>query len=184
MVQNIIRPETDQVVILNVRPFAMSPYSTLGAMPIVDMSGIVTDLDDLFEDEYSTVEKRNKVASHDLIRTCAALLMKAGIKCRGVALRGDIRDEIVFKVDQIKADMLIIGSRGITKYLLYSYQEWVHSKEHSLEVSATTAFTTVTVQSLCQKFILVLLLALRKNRKCLKKSLINSEFIRKQLANI
>ncbi len=32
---------------------------------------------------------------------------------RGVALRGDPREELVHKVEEVKADVLVIGSRGI-----------------------------------------------------------------------
>jgi nucleotide-binding universal stress UspA family protein len=35
------------------------------------------------------------------------------IKVRGVALKGDPREEIVHKVGEVKADILVIGSRGM-----------------------------------------------------------------------
>lgn len=52
-IKNIVHPDTDQIVILNVftsihtilllftkvRPYAISPYATLGAMPIMDIGG-------------------------------------------------------------------------------------------------------------------------------------------------
>ena len=33
---------------------------------------------------------------------------------RGIALRGDARDEIAHKVEELKADMLVVGSRGLS----------------------------------------------------------------------
>jgi nucleotide-binding universal stress UspA family protein len=39
--------------------------------------------------------------------------MDKGIKVKGVALRGDPREEIVYKVEDVKADVLVIGSRGM-----------------------------------------------------------------------
>ncbi len=48
-----------------------------------------------------------------MIRHFAADLIKRKIKCKGIALRGDAREEIVYKVDDIKADVLVIGSRGM-----------------------------------------------------------------------
>ncbi|KAL3898987.1 MAG: hypothetical protein SGCHY_002360 [Lobulomycetales sp.] len=63
--------------------------------------------------EYAKVDEANKQFSHDLIRTFAKPLMDKNIKVKGVALRGDAREEIVYKVDDLKADVLVIGSRGM-----------------------------------------------------------------------
>jgi nucleotide-binding universal stress UspA family protein len=35
------------------------------------------------------------------------------IHVRGIAMRGDPREEIVEKVEEVKADVLVIGSRGM-----------------------------------------------------------------------
>ncbi|KAJ3237650.1 hypothetical protein HDU78_003986 [Chytriomyces hyalinus] len=99
-VNNIIRPETDQIVIMNVRPTVSLPavYGTL----YVD-----------FSKEFESIEESNKKESHDLLRAFANKLPAHKYNIRGVALRGDPRDELAYKVEDIKADMLVIGSRGL-----------------------------------------------------------------------
>ncbi|KAI9365975.1 hypothetical protein DFJ73DRAFT_806517 [Zopfochytrium polystomum] len=99
-IQNIIRPETDQIVLLNVRPVVSIPavYGTL----YVDYSK-----------EFEEMETANRKESHDLLRAFAAKVPANKYNMRGVALRGDPRDEIAYKVEDIKADMLIVGSRGL-----------------------------------------------------------------------
>ena len=52
-------------------------------------------------------------ASHNLLRAYAAKLPANKYNIRGIALRGDARDEITSKVESINADMLVIGSRGL-----------------------------------------------------------------------
>ncbi|KAJ3409782.1 hypothetical protein CcCBS67573_g00793 [Chytriomyces confervae] len=99
-INNIIRPETDQVVIMNVRPTVSLPavYGTL----YVD-----------FSKEFESIEEANKLESHNLLRAFASKLPAHKYNIRGVALRGDPRDELAYKVEDIKADMLVIGSRGL-----------------------------------------------------------------------
>ncbi|KAJ3218722.1 hypothetical protein HDU67_004242 [Dinochytrium kinnereticum] len=98
--QNIVRPETDQIVLLNVRPAVSLPavYGTL----YVD-----------FGKEFEAIEAANKQESHNLLRAYAAKLPPNKYNVRGVALRGDPRDEIAYKVEDVKADMLVVGSRGL-----------------------------------------------------------------------
>ncbi|KAJ3219724.1 hypothetical protein HK099_004619 [Clydaea vesicula] len=102
-VKNLINPETDQVVLLNVRPYITAPilYAT-----------IMTDKGD----QYSKTDEANKIYSHNLIRKYAEILIKQKVKCKGVALRGDPREEIVYKVDNLKADVLVVGSRGMNAF--------------------------------------------------------------------
>jgi nucleotide-binding universal stress UspA family protein len=35
---------------------------------------------------------------------------------RAIALRGDPRDEILYKVEELKADVLVVGSRGLGSF--------------------------------------------------------------------
>ncbi|KAJ3355935.1 hypothetical protein HDU83_002220 [Entophlyctis luteolus] len=99
-VKNLVRPETDQIVIMNVRPVATLP-TVYGAL-YVD-----------FAKDFEKLDEANKRESHDLLRAYAGKLPVNKYNIRGVALRGDPRDEIAYKVEDIKADMLIIGSRGL-----------------------------------------------------------------------
>ncbi|KAJ3118185.1 hypothetical protein HDU96_003472 [Phlyctochytrium bullatum] len=114
-VENVVRAETDQLVLLNVRPAVSLPavYGTL----YVD-----------FGKEFEAIEAANKKESHDLLRAYAQKLPPNKYNVRGVALRGDPRDEIAYKVDDLKADMLIVGSRGLGAFkrvLLGSVSEYL-----------------------------------------------------------
>ncbi|KAI8912366.1 hypothetical protein DFJ77DRAFT_468113 [Powellomyces hirtus] len=97
---NLINPQTDQVVLLNVRDVVSVPAS-FGLM-YMD----VTDWIDETEREYM-------IASHQLLKKYGGQVVRTGAKCRAIALRGDPRDEILHKVKEIEANMLVIGSRGM-----------------------------------------------------------------------
>ncbi|KAJ3413488.1 hypothetical protein HDV05_007933 [Chytridiales sp. JEL 0842] len=97
---SIVRPETDQIVLLNVRPVVFMP-TAYGAI-YVD-----------FSSEIANIEEANKKASHDLLRAYAAKLPAHKYNMRGVALRGDPREELEYKTNDVHADMLVIGSRGL-----------------------------------------------------------------------
>jgi nucleotide-binding universal stress UspA family protein len=66
-----------------------------------------------FTNEIQNIEDANKRASHDLLRAYAAKLPAHKYNMRGVALRGDPREELEYKVNDINADMLVMGSRGL-----------------------------------------------------------------------
>lgn len=97
---NFLRKESDQIILINVRPDSTTP---------IFMNAPFTDLTELYAD----VDSENRRNSHDLIRKFAGDLSQHGFKVRGVALRGDPREEIVHYVQEVKADALVIGSRGL-----------------------------------------------------------------------
>ncbi|RKO83528.1 hypothetical protein BDK51DRAFT_50422 [Blyttiomyces helicus] len=65
------------------------------------------------------MEEDNAAGSHALLKKLGGVVVDAGrspppkIPCRAIALRGDPRDEIPNKADELKARMLIMGSRGM-----------------------------------------------------------------------
>ncbi|KAI9337997.1 hypothetical protein BDR26DRAFT_443180 [Obelidium mucronatum] len=115
MIKNIIRPETDQIVIINVRPVV--------SLPVVYGPAYID-----FTKETESLEAANKKESHDLLRAYANKLPARKYNMRGVALRGDPRDEIAAKVNEMKVDMLVIGNRGLSGFkraLLGSVSEYL-----------------------------------------------------------
>ncbi|KAJ3311010.1 hypothetical protein HDU76_003228 [Blyttiomyces sp. JEL0837] len=96
----------DQVVLLNCRPYTINAadYSISG-----DFSTSVYSNKEWAE----TVEASQRQVSHDLLRKLGNRVLDKGIACRAIALRGDAREEIAAKVQEIKADMLVVGSRGL-----------------------------------------------------------------------
>ncbi|CAG8665571.1 7072_t:CDS:2 [Ambispora leptoticha] len=93
-VKNILRKETDLVVLINVRPIPSipGPY-TIGAT-YMDFSEMIT-----------TVEEQQPP-------TFAGFCFEIE-SAEPIAMRGDARDEIVRKVTEVNADALVIGSRGL-----------------------------------------------------------------------
>jgi nucleotide-binding universal stress UspA family protein len=117
--ENLIQP-SDHVVLLHVRPYVFAPV-------------LYTPAFMEFSDEYRKMDEANKQFSHELIRKYAKELVQRNISARGVALRGDPRDEIVYKVKDLKADVLIMGSRGmgaVKRTFLGSTSDYVLHHSH------------------------------------------------------
>ncbi|KAI9348586.1 hypothetical protein BDR26DRAFT_799109 [Obelidium mucronatum] len=97
MIINIARPETDQILILNVYPM---------------VSAIAVDI----TPQNAMIEAANKQHSHDVLQSYAKRAPAKVFNMRGVSLRGDPREIIPRKVAELKVDMLVIGSRGLTGF--------------------------------------------------------------------
>ncbi|KAH9275443.1 hypothetical protein BASA83_002217 [Batrachochytrium salamandrivorans] len=94
-IDNILRKETDQVVLLHVRSLVTMP----------DLNHDVPFAD--FED----AAKRDPNA---LLINTAKILIRQDFHVRVISLRGDALEDLVYKINNIKADMVVMGS-------------WVHS---------------------------------------------------------
>ncbi|KAK9694108.1 hypothetical protein K7432_013571 [Basidiobolus ranarum] len=99
-IDNFLRPKSDIVVLAHVRPM----YVSSGAFGTgyVDMGEYATTIEDQYRD-----------GSHRLLMEYAHMLRKKNIPCKAIAMRGDARDEIVRKSVELKADLVIMGSRGL-----------------------------------------------------------------------
>jgi nucleotide-binding universal stress UspA family protein len=95
-----MKPETDLVVLINVRPVAVVP-GPYGA-------GYID-----FTSYTSQVEEYNRAQSHSVLKRAAAYLKPLKFTVKAISLRGDAREELVRKVDELHIDLLIIGSRGL-----------------------------------------------------------------------
>ncbi|KAH6569248.1 hypothetical protein BASA62_004996 [Batrachochytrium salamandrivorans] len=96
-IDNILRKETDQVVLLHVRSLVTMP----------DLNHDVPFAD--FEAEDAAKRDPNAL----LINT-AKILIRQDFHVRVISLRGDALEDLVYKINNIKADMVVMGS-------------WVHS---------------------------------------------------------
>ena len=65
---------------------------------------------------FEQVEQSNKKASHALLIDVAKTFKAKGCHVRAIALRGDSREELVFKIEEVKADLVIVGSRGLSGF--------------------------------------------------------------------
>ncbi|KAJ3331262.1 hypothetical protein HDU76_003642 [Blyttiomyces sp. JEL0837] len=97
-ISNVIR-KTDLVVLLNVRPFVQSP-GPYGAM-YMDFTEFLV-----------SAEEQSRNEAHTLLKSYARQLKHHNIAVKAIAMRGDAREEISRKVDEVNADLLIMGSRG------------------------------------------------------------------------
>ncbi|KAJ8662397.1 hypothetical protein O0I10_002091 [Lichtheimia ornata] len=95
-VDNFIQPSKDLVVLVHVRllEMPMAPYA--------DSAGYMDD----------AAEER-KAESHDLLKEYASGLWHKQIACKAVSMIGDPKAEIVRKVQETHADVLIMGSRNM-----------------------------------------------------------------------
>jgi nucleotide-binding universal stress UspA family protein len=100
-IKNILSPASDLVVLLNTRPVAVVPGPYGSAY--MDFSNYIVQL-----------EEQNRNASHALLKRGASLLKTAGFTVKAFSLRGDPREELTRKVSELNADMLVMGSRGMS----------------------------------------------------------------------
>jgi nucleotide-binding universal stress UspA family protein len=88
------------VVLLNVRP-----------MPVVYPASVDVPVD--FSGYTAQLEQQNREASHRILKKAAGYLKPKKFALKAISLSGDARDEITRKVEEIHADLLIVGSRGM-----------------------------------------------------------------------
>ncbi|KAJ1345122.1 hypothetical protein BSLG_000637 [Batrachochytrium salamandrivorans] len=106
-IDNILRKETDQVVLLHVRSLVTMPALSYGApLPILEVI--------LEADAMSKREDAAKRDSHELLINTAKIFKQHGLHVRAIALRGDAREELVYKIEDVRADMVVMGSRGLS----------------------------------------------------------------------
>ncbi|KAI8893018.1 hypothetical protein BC833DRAFT_517754, partial [Globomyces pollinis-pini] len=96
-IDHLIQPETDQVILLNVRE---SPQT--GAYPLM-----------VSESTYDFLATKLKEHSHDLLRTKAKLLTSLNIHVRAISLCGVPKIELEYKINQLQPSLVIMGKRGM-----------------------------------------------------------------------
>ncbi|KAI9332386.1 hypothetical protein BDR26DRAFT_1010599 [Obelidium mucronatum] len=104
---HLVNPN-DQVCLINVRPFAVDGNF-----------GRSLELYPAFSHEYNeeyvdAIENYNRDESHSLLKKYGSQVLAKGAMCRGIALRGNPKEEILTKVNEIKPDMLVVGCRGLS----------------------------------------------------------------------
>ncbi|KAJ3355936.1 hypothetical protein HDU83_002221 [Entophlyctis luteolus] len=102
-VANIIRPKTDQIILLNCRP-------------LVTVRGS------------GKIDETNTNESAELLRSFSNKIPASKYNVRAIALCGDPRSEIPVKVEELNADMLVVGSRGlggVKKVLMGSVSDYL-----------------------------------------------------------
>ncbi|KAL0079682.1 hypothetical protein J3Q64DRAFT_1701819 [Phycomyces blakesleeanus] len=94
--ENFIRPETDMVVLIHVR------HLDVPVAPYINPTGYIEDNDEV-----------GRERSHRLLRGFAKELKKRNILCRAISIIGEPKTEILRKTREVKADVLIMGSRKL-----------------------------------------------------------------------
>jgi nucleotide-binding universal stress UspA family protein len=59
------------------------------------------------------IEQNNRLHSIELLKTTAGMLNKKGIQVRAFALEGETRRELQKKINELKPDFVVMGSRGL-----------------------------------------------------------------------
>jgi len=104
-VKNLLKADTDNVVLLNVRPYEQDTLA-------VTSFGSVDYMESTYSQE---VEKNEKKRSEDLLKNAVGFLKSCNPKfsIQASALIGDPREEIIIQADKIKAHIIVVGSRGM-----------------------------------------------------------------------
>ncbi|KAI9228963.1 MAG: hypothetical protein DHS80DRAFT_14681 [Piptocephalis tieghemiana] len=98
-IENILQQGRDLAVLIHCRtPYtAPSPYASFG------------------DPEQYTAEMQERERSHSLLKKYAMDVKLSGFAVKAISIRGECRTEIVRKVAELKADMVIVGSRDRSK---------------------------------------------------------------------
>ena len=105
VVDKIINPSTDLVVLLNVRPPAFNDYSADLGFPYVIPA---VDID--------KAEQALREKSHQLLKQVASKFQLKNVHCRAISLRGEAREELTLKIEDLKPDFCVLGTRGLNTF--------------------------------------------------------------------
>ena len=101
----IVNQSSDLVVLLNVRPPAFNEYSVDLGYPYVIPA---VDID--------KAEQSLRQNSHELLKTVAKQFQSKDIHCKAISLRGEAREELTLKIEDLKPDFVVLGSRGLNTF--------------------------------------------------------------------
>jgi nucleotide-binding universal stress UspA family protein len=124
VIESLARKETDQIVLLNVRPFAAPEISVQLGYPYAPYVYPAESL--------TAMEEDAKRKSHKLLIDVAKEFQEKQIHVRAVALRGDPRDALEQKINTLMPSMVVMGNRGLgafSRVLLGSVSQ--HLVHHS-----------------------------------------------------
>ncbi|KAI8338093.1 hypothetical protein BC941DRAFT_452105 [Chlamydoabsidia padenii] len=96
---NFLQPHKDMVVLINVRKIDASIGSYVHPTRIVE--------------EFDPQNKASRNASIALLKEYIQWFRQRQIACQAFALAGDPKEEIIRKVKEIRADVLLMGSRNL-----------------------------------------------------------------------
>ncbi|KAI8914530.1 hypothetical protein EDD86DRAFT_199524 [Gorgonomyces haynaldii] len=99
---NLVNPDKDQIILLNVRPYNFS--SSLAFGPAAAFADYSADL---------SADDANRAQSHTLLLQAAKAVKEKGVHVRAIAMKGDAREELVFKIEQLKPTFVVVGNRGL-----------------------------------------------------------------------
>jgi len=120
-VEHFIRKE-DKLILVNIRKFVYPQNYLHPGVGAIEYYEAVKVLDDASREE-----------CHNLLRKYGCDLKQRGYNVRAVAIRGEPREDIIAKAEDIKADAIIVGSRGlgaVKRTILGSTSDYIvhHSK--------------------------------------------------------
>jgi nucleotide-binding universal stress UspA family protein len=113
-VKNILRPDSDYVVLLNVRPYEQDSVA-------ITSFGTVEYMESAYSAE---IEKQDKKRSETILKKAVSYLKTCNPKfsVKAIAMIGDAREEIILKTDEIKANIIVVASRGLGAIERYVYR--------------------------------------------------------------
>jgi nucleotide-binding universal stress UspA family protein len=114
-IDTMIQKEGDQVVLLHTRAPAFNEFNVELGYPYIIPNG-----------DLEKAEQSLRSHSHELLKTVAKKFQEKGIHVRAISLRGDAREELEHKINTLKPDFVMMGSRGlnmVSRVLLGSVSE-------------------------------------------------------------
>jgi nucleotide-binding universal stress UspA family protein len=120
-IDTMIQKEEDQVVLLHTRAPPFNEFNVELGYPYIIPNA-----------DLEKAEQSIRSYSHELLKTTAKKFQEKGIHVRAISLRGDPREELQHKINTLKPDFVLMGSRGLnmlSRVLLGSVSE--HLIHHS-----------------------------------------------------
>lgn len=104
-IANLINPQTDCIVLLNVRP-----EPSFGEYKMEASWEVYVEEPDLVQDHV------NKIHSHQLLQYFVDQFIVNGISAKGIALRGGVLTELVWKINSLipRPDLVIVGHENLS----------------------------------------------------------------------
>jgi nucleotide-binding universal stress UspA family protein len=101
VIENILNPLTDLIILVNVRPFLQSELNSLTPYAPFHPAERIS--------EHERILKAN---AHKLLTEVAKHFQNVDGHVKAVAMRGDPRDALELKIEMVKPTMVLLGNRG------------------------------------------------------------------------
>ncbi|KAJ3334007.1 hypothetical protein HDU91_002813 [Kappamyces sp. JEL0680] len=100
---HLVNKDTDEVLLLHVRNLTNSDM----IMAPIGFPYVISP------EQISEMEENAKTHSHQLLKDYAMAFQRQGIHVRAVALKGEVRQSLLYKINSVKPTVVVMSNRGL-----------------------------------------------------------------------